>query len=364
MAVYKLFPSQDATLYSNKPTQNSGVDPILEVGRQIDTDGIGISRYLIKFDQGEISNIINNKVNNMPFTSTLKNYIAYTQGVTSEVNLEVSPIFGNWNNGSGEHNLIPEVSDGVSWEFRHSLDNTPWSSTSLPTNVISTSPQGIAGGGAWYGDKTITKTFGLRSPKDLNIDVTDIVSSWSSASISNEGFIIKWEDSIENVIGPNPQPLLKYYSVDTHTIYPPTLEIKWDDSIYEPGNLDIISNEDIFLSLDNNKGTFHKESINRFRINVRPEFPVRTFQTSSNYTQNHALPQTSYYAIKDLDTNEFVIDYDESATKISCDSNSNYFDLNMNGLEPERYYQILIKVNIGNRVIVKDEGYYFKVING
>ena len=97
---------------------------------------------------------------------------------------------------------------------------------------------------------------------------------------------------------------------------------------------------------------------------MRPEFPVRTFQTASLFTTNHSLPQESYYAIKDLDTNEFVVDFDNSCTKISCDNTSNYFDVYMNGLQPERYYQILIKTTISGSTIIKDDNYYFKVING
>ena len=85
--------------------------------------------------------------------------------------------------------------------------------------------------------------------------------------------------------------------------------------------------------------------------------------TFVNNTINY-LPTSSYYAIKDLDTNEFVIDFDKQFTKISCDNNSNYFDVYMNGLEPERYYKILIKTVINGSVIVKDEDYYFKIING
>jgi hypothetical protein len=36
----------------------------------------------------------------------------------------------------------------------------------------------------------------------------------------------------------------------------------------------------------------------------------------------------------------------------------------MSGLEPERYYQILIKTNIKGSTIIFDDNYYFKVING
>ena len=82
------------------------------------------------------------------------------------------------------------------------------------------------------------------------------------------------------------------------------------------------------------------------------------------YTTNHALPSQSYYAIKDLDTNEFVIDFDTEFTQISCDSNGSYFTIYMNGLEPERYYEILIQTTVDGNTIVKDDQYYFKVVNG
>ena len=126
----------------------------------------------------------------------------------------------------------------------------------------------------------------------------------------------------------------------------------------------LINTSDIFLSIDNNPGTFYSESVNRFRVNVRPEYPVRTFKTSSVHTTNHYLPTSSYYAIKDLDTNEYVVDFDKSYTKISCDSKGNYFDVYMNGLQPERYYKILLQTTISGSTIVKDEDYIFKVING
>jgi hypothetical protein len=34
----------------------------------------------------------------------------------------------------------------------------------------------------------------------------------------------------------------------------------------------------------------------------------------------------------------------------------------MNGLEPERYYKILIKVTLGGTTTVLDDNYFFKVI--
>ena len=65
-----------------------------------------------------------------------------------------------------------------------------------------------------------------------------------------------------------------------------------------------------------------------------------------------------------MDTNEFIINFDEEYTKISCDEIGNYFTIYMNGLEPERYYKILIQTTISGSTIVKDDQYYFKVVNG
>jgi hypothetical protein len=36
----------------------------------------------------------------------------------------------------------------------------------------------------------------------------------------------------------------------------------------------------------------------------------------------------------------------------------------MNGLEPERYYKILIQTTVDGSTMVKDEDYIFKVVNG
>ena len=63
MAVYKLFPTQDATLYSLYPTMNTGLDAILEVSNRLDISGTpDIARYLIQFDTNEIQDVINNKI--------------------------------------------------------------------------------------------------------------------------------------------------------------------------------------------------------------------------------------------------------------------------------------------------------------
>ena len=383
MAVHKLFPSKDSTIYSFYPTMNTGIDPILESSNLTPpTDPTpGVSRFLIQFDQTEIEDIIDNKIGGFNFTSSLKTYIAQAQNITAENTLFAYPLAQPWNNGSGQFLDSPITSNGVSWKYRTFDGGDGWS-TNFGSSTFTTGSylSNNTGGGAWFTGSAsypthptvvASQSFDLRTTKDLTLEVSDIIKIWYSCSkalggyptIFNNGFIVKWEDSVEFNASPSVQPITRFYSVDTNTIYPPVLELKWDDSSYST-TLPPVTSEDIFISLDSNQGEFYKESVNRFRLNVRPEFPVRTFQTASLFTTNHSLPQESYYAIKDLDTNEFVVDFDNSCTKISCDNTSNYFDVYMNGLQPERYYQILIKTTISGSTIIKDDNYYFKVING
>lgn len=382
MAVYKLFPSQDSTIYSFYPTMNTGIDSILEVGNlNINYNPVPqVSRYLTKFDQSEIEDIIDNKVGEANFSSSLKNYIATAQGVIFDTELYIYPISGSWNNGSGTYLDSPFTENGVSWRYQYYLNSDSWATSGFNPYVTASFVAGYGGGGTWYTGSDdpnntnleVTQSFTPRSHKDLNVNVTDIVKVWYSSSkniggytdIQNNGFIVKWEDAIEFNESEAIQPIMQFYSVDTNTIYPPVLEIKWDDSSFETGSLNEISTSDLFVSLDSNPGVFNLDSVNRFRLNVREQYPTRTFQTSSLYTTTKYLNSGSLYALKDLDTNEFVIDFDPEFTKISCDENGNYFDIFMNGLEPERNYKILIKTTISGSTIIKDDKYYFKVING
>ena len=383
MAVYKLFPIKDSTIYSGYPAMNTGLDALLEVTSEYPTTltpSPRVARSLIQFDQTEIDDVIDNKILESNWSGSLKSYISVAEGIDTTSTMYVYPISGSWNNGTGEYLDSPQTTNGVSWVFTNESGSHKWGINDIRPFVTSSYTNGNSGGGTWYTGSNNpqvssiekSKTFSIKSSKDLNVNVTDHIKLWYSSSknldtgyirVENEGLILKWDNNIEFTPSQSIQPIMKFYSGDTNTIYPPSLELKWEDVSYST-TLTEISTTDLFIGLDSNPGIFRSESINRFRLNVRPEFPVRTFQTESLYTTNFALPESSYYAIKDLDTNEFVIDFDNDFTKISCDNTSNYFDLYMNGLEPERYYKILIKTVINGSVIVKDEDYYFKIING
>jgi hypothetical protein len=371
MAVYKIFPSQDTTLYSGYPLMNTGLDSILEISNTLNLGGSPtVARYLIQFDNDEIQDIINNKINGDLFDVYLKNFISTAQGISTDTSLEIYPIAQSWNNGTGYYLDSPQNTTGASWYYSNPSGSTIWSPSGSTGGYSYTSSFNLnysgPGGGNWFltSSLTCTQSFELRSVKDLEVKVDNIVTPWYSSSIPNYGFIIKLDNNFEFNSSSISQPILKYYSVDTNTIYPPQLEFRWRDysSITIPLS-SIINTPDLKLSLSENPEAFYPDSVNRFYVNVSPLYPARVYQTSSLFTNLKYLPTSSYYAVKDLATNEFVINFDEQYTQISANSKGNYFDIYMSGLEPERYYKILIKTIIDGSTLIFDDNDYFKVIN-
>jgi hypothetical protein len=365
MAIYKIFPSKDATIYSRYPDKNTGLDEILSVSIEDaqDSGNPQVSRILTQFSDDEISDVINNKINGAAWSASLRLYASTINGLNENLILEAYPISGSWNMGSGKYAYNPEYTNGVSWTSRSSLNTNNWITSNFPAGI--TGSYGVeAGGGNWYYNSKVTQSFSYYSDKDININVTSIVNNWENNTIVNNGFIIKQQTEFVDSLEYN--NTMDYFSRDTHTIYPPQLEFKWRDYSWNTGSstLTILNTLPVFIDIAENPGVFYPESVNRFRVNARPEYPTRVFQTTSYYTHNYYLPTASYYAVKDLDTNEYVIDFDTQFTQLSADESGSYFNLYMNGLEPERYYTILIKTVIDNSTIVFDNNYNFKVING
>jgi hypothetical protein len=364
MAIYKIFPEKSATLYSFYPTLNTGLDEILEISTFESINSTDeVSRALIKFPTNQISESLA-RAAGKAFDVYLKLYLANASSIPLNYTLFAHPIATDWNKGTGRLGNSPITTDGAGWQYKDQNSGSAWFSGSFTSGTTGSYASGSnVGGGLWYTSSNYqsTQSFTNLTSKDIELKVTNAVSASYTNIISNYGFILKHSSSIEFTTQSKFET--KYFSDNTHTIYPPCLEIRWDDSVYSTGSLSVISNNLFVPSLGNNKGEFQQDSVQRFRVNVRDKFPARAFQTSSVYLNNKALPSTSYWSIKDLDSEEIVVDYDTTYTKISCDVSGSYFDIYMNGLEPERYYKLLFKTVLTNgETVVSDNNYYFKVI--
>ena len=371
MAVYKLFSEKDTTILSQYPAQNTGRDEILDIsnynGLNINSSAAGdlpaVARSLVQFSQTEISGTIADKIGASEYSASLKLYLANAENAPLDYEIYAYPISGAWDMGTGKTSDSPKTEDGCCWGFRGASGSNAWTASGFP-NFVTASYGTAVGGGNWYtGSTTInpeaSQSFTYTSDKDISLNVTNTIKLWTAASFSNDGFILKLGDENEFV---DEYVEKQYFSMDTHTIYPPELEFKWDDSSYDTP-LTAVTSSDFVLGFTNLKQEFEDSGVYKFRVKVRDKFPARTFQSSSVYLNAKALTSSSYWGLKDIKTDQMVIDFDTSYTKISADSGSNYFTVHMDGLEPERYYQLMIKTIVeGETLIIEDIGNYFKVV--
>tara|TARA_R110002153_G_scaffold150278_1_gene301807 strand:+ start:8884 stop:10023 length:1140 start_codon:yes stop_codon:yes gene_type:complete len=376
MAIYRIFPDKDTAIYTEQLTGNSGKDEILELGGYPSSiDGVGqSSRILMKFTDSDIQDVVNNKIGHPHFSSSIKLAIADASELPVDYKVYAYPIYipGNaqWDNGVGKFADQPVNTSGASWVYRSGGLVDEWSITGFSTLTTASFSDAKQGGGNWYTGSKLNgavdesmefiQSHSIYSTHDLDINVTAAVRQIYTGSLPNKGFIVKLEDRFENYTSSSIR--LKYFGKDTNTIYPPFLEFGWDDSLYNTGSLSVLDTDISIIDVKNNKGRYVDSGKQRFRLTARPQYPPRTFTTSSVYLTNYALPTASYWGLRDENTEEMVVDYSTDFTKISCDATGPYFDIYMEGLQPERYYRILVKTELDSSNIVVDNSNIFKVV--
>ena len=123
-----------------------------------------------------------------------------------------------------------------------------------------------------------------------------------------------------------------------------------------------VPGENYVIYLDNLQDEYVQNSKVKFRINARDRYPRKTFVTESwSYTRDTYFLSSSYYAIRDAWTEDEVMPW-STYTQISVDATGSYFNLHLNGMEPERLYRILFKVKKDNIETVYDKNYTFRII--
>ena len=279
----------------------------------------------------------------------------------------------DWKQGSGKLDHNPVTQNGVSYQYRDHENKTPWVSTSTLTD-----------GGSWWtgsqgGQYKVSSSYQLTfDKKDLRIDVTDLVKNhlYSSSAFPNRGFLVKRESlytgSRDFSFNPNSDTTkdessttrlgnLQYFSRETHTIYPPKLEVMWDDSSWSTGSLSPLVSTDLErlkVYFQNLRTEYKEGSKVKLRVVGRELYPTTTFAaTPAELTIKYLPSASAFYSVKDAETEETIIPFG-TGSKISCDSTSNYFNLWMNGLQAERNYRLCVKVVSGSGTTDEQENYY------
>ena len=392
MAYYSIFPEIDSTIYSHpdRTFMNAGKDEILELVKERGTTNSRHypSRILIKFKNEEIKSVISDTIGSAKFNDgTTKANLQLTtvqpQTLTTILNVEAFAVSQSWHEGSGRYSNLPTSSNGVTWKFRdNNVTQSPWPTSSFQAGTTGSIISGSGlekGGGSWYtgisasvdlsSEFNMSQQFLNSDSLDINMDVTSIVQKHSASlfagdtyptGVDNNGFIIKHPDSVEENTSSSFGEM-QYFSVDTHTIYPPKLTFKWDDSIHTKQSVSKKSGS-LNVTLYKNKQEFNQNDEALLRIHVRDKYPNRTFSTTSNYLNVGYFTTSSFYSVRDANTEEEVIPFDDDFTKLSADSEGMYFKLYMKGLQPERYYRILFKNKNNDGITIYDDNYYFKVV--
>lgn len=340
--MYKLFKaSKDASVYAQIPMQNSGLGEILEVGKLYNSlYEKDISRSLIQFDMNEVSKSLAGVSNWKAFLSLKAsnsmelplNYTIYANAVSE-----------SWEMGTGTK-YDNMTTDGVSWNYRDG--EILWQTY----------------GGTWYNESEASQSF-VYQYDDIHMDITGIVNMWINGDIENNGLIIR--NSLEHESDNIDYGVLKFYSKETNTIYEPKLELAWDDSSYNTGSLSIVTGDidsDYKLVLNNLKTKYQKDTLVKIRIKGRDAFPLKSFNNKSfAYEQVKALPETIYYQLEDYITGDIIFPFSDY-TKVSCDSISNYFDIDLSNIAENRAYRLKFKIVNNNSTTIIDNKFTFEIV--
>ena len=182
-------------------------------------------------------------------------------------------------------------------------------------------------------------------------------------SLKNNGFIVRHSIEVEN--DGLDYGLLKFFSKETNTIYEPKLELVWDDSSFVTGSLTPVTgsaSDDYKVVVTNLKNEYSKDTKIKIRVKGRDMFPYKTFGKKFGYDQAKYLPSGStYYQIEDYVTNEIIVPFGDYS-KLSCDSTSNYFNLDTSTYAADRVYRLKIKILQNGITDIIDDKLTFKIV--
>jgi hypothetical protein len=356
MAYYFITASKDASIYLQQPDQNTGLDEILEVSKLYFGNIKDISRALIKFDLEGLSQSISN--GNVIIDSVkLSLRETESQEIPLRYTILAHPISGSWEMGNGTR--FDKISTtGVTWKYREGDAKIDWLDNGLASGSDSNPNDGT--GGTWYTASAASQSFNYES-SDLNIDVKDIVELWLSSSLPNEGFILKHSNEYEN--DTNDYGILKFFGKETNTIYQPKLIIGWDDQIFNTGSLQPVDLEDgeVVIRVKPLTKEYKLNTTKIIRLVGREKYPLKTFANAFVSDVVKYLPSTTYYQIKDYQSNDVIIPFGEYS-KVSCDSKGNYIKFDFTNWQPNRVYKIEFKIQTESDTIHFDDKITFKIV--
>ena len=366
---YFTFASQDTfiTSGSNRITgdserdKNFGQDQILELKKEFFNDSFDFpTRALVQFNLTTISeSVADGTITNPSYFLRLFEAEG-NQEQTLDYTLAAQVISQSWDEGVGKSGDNPKTINGCSWENRI---NKPGISALTWSNAAGAPSYGVA---VNANASASSQTFSNESP-DINMNVTNAISQIIDGAIDNHGFLLSFSGSEETDSTTFGQ--LKFFSKQTHTIFSPKLEVRWDDHLPATGSntgslspLNVTGTEDNYLYVKRLKEEYKETDKVKFRVGARKRYIQKTFSTSVQEASQSFVPEScGSYAIRDVATGENIIPFSDF-TKLSCDVSGSFFTQWLNTFEPNRVYKIMLKLKTDDKnEQIFDEDFEFKV---
>jgi hypothetical protein len=358
------------------------------------------SRTLIKFDITELSkSISSNNISGSDIKFTLNLKACGSRNLPLNYTIYAYPVSQSWNNGNGRY-ADGGSQLGSSWLYRNYDGNGLWYGNSISnsyqqvnylTNPSYASASFQNQGGTWYYNVPATYTnkpqwfcsssvyaplanqslicsqsFSYGQQSDVSMDITQIVRGWLCGCVPNQGLMLLSSLEISTPPLQSTNGLLQFFSKETNTIYSPYIDVAWDDSVFNTGSLSPVTGSiQNLITLNYLKDAYKAGSLPKIYVFARDRYPLKNFQKAyqqpAMVTPKY-LPTSSYYMIKDAESEEVLINFDKY-TKLSCDPNQgNYFKLQTTGLPQERYLKIFIKSEYADGTIdITDTQKIFKI---
>ncbi len=349
---YFVTSSKDASIYLQQPTQNTGLDEVLEVSKVYYGSLKDTARSLVKFDIGGLSSSIDNGSVTMSSAELILKECESNE-IPLDYTIEIYPVSESWDMGLGTR-FDDITTDGVTWNYRASGSKWLVGSASLESTGSYN-----GNGGMWFTASAASQSFSYES-SDLNVDVLSAIDSWVSGSLPNNGFIVKHTKTFED--DTNDYGQLKFFSKETHTIHQPKIRVGWDDSEFNTGSLSAVTlTDDIKINTKRLKKSYKVGSTPKIEVHGRELYPSRTFSNTFAYNDVNYLPTSSYYQISDLNSNDIIIPFGDYS-KISCNASGNYFKLNLLNFEINRDYKVEFKIERSGTVEYFDDDITFEVV--
>jgi hypothetical protein len=368
--MHKFFTSSfDASIYLQQPDQNAGRDELLEVGKLYYGSTKDIARTLIKFNSTQLSQSVAENIGTGSYSVFLNLKASKSEEIPLQYTLYANALSSSWIMGTGTK-FDNITTDGVSWKYRDGQTkwvgyDTTGGTAVYPTGSNATTGSANAEGGVWYLTGSVSQSFDYETD-DVRMDVTNLVKLWitGTGSIANNGLII--HHGLTNESDTLDYGVIKFFSKETGTIYEPKLELVWDDSRFLTGSLLPVTGsaqEGYKVVVSNLKNEYVTDTKAKIRLKGRDMYPSKSFGTTFSYDQVKYLPSGStYYQIEDYITGEAIFPFGDY-TKVSCDSTSNYFIMDLSTLPINRTYRLKIKIIESGISTFVDDKYIFEIVS-